>query len=59
MRAVVALVLAAIFVIPPLDLAQARKYCPNGGYCAPGSCAQNGGRYACKAAKCSPKNCKN
>ena len=58
MRVLLAAALAAVLVIPPLNMAQAKKYCPNGGYCRPGSCAQDGGHYACKINKCSPKNCR-
>jgi hypothetical protein len=43
---------------------QLRRYqwkknnCPNGGECPKGSCARNGGTYACKGVKnCSPNNC--
>jgi len=58
MRVALAVMLATIFVVPPLDLARAAKFCPTGGYCAPGTCAKDGSRYACKVKKCSAENCK-
>jgi hypothetical protein len=41
---------------------EARRYCPDGGYCHPGTCTKyNPGariQYACKAANCSAANCR-
>jgi hypothetical protein len=53
--------LAAVFVIL-VDVsisAAAPRYCPNGGYCPTGTCAQfNGVRYACNVKNCSAANCR-
>ena len=38
--------------------AQAAKPCPKLGYCAPGTCAKNGGKRACNVKNCSKQNCR-
>lgn len=52
----------AVLISPPLatvpvSTAHAKtKYCPNGGFCPPGTCAMDGSKYACNRKNCSAKN---
>lgn len=56
------LVLATFaLVIVNAPSAEARRYCPLGGYCPPGTCVKFNPhkrvQYACVAANCSAANC--
>ena len=56
---VIGILLQAIFVVAVTNESQARcKGNPSGEYCPKGSCAQDGGTWACNAKNCSPQNCR-
>ena len=52
------LFVGVILTFAPISTARAAKPCPNAGYCAPGTCADNGDKRACNIKRCSAKNCR-
>ena len=59
--AVLVAAIAAMIVVAqagPAAAASGQKPCPKLGYCAPGSCAQDGSTRACNPKNCSPHNCR-
>ena len=50
--------LAGAISVVAVTTAQAAKPCAKAGYCAPGTCAKNGGKRACNLKNCSKQNCR-
>ena len=52
-----------LFEIANTTEVEAARYCPNGGYCAPGTCTKfrpaQRVQHACKASNWSAANCRN
>jgi hypothetical protein len=57
-RLVTFIALASAISMVAVTTAQAAKPCSNAGYCAPGTCAKNGGKRACDLKNCSKQNCR-